>query len=215
LLHNLDDGLPVIQVGRFPLERSHVLVWRKDKTRWFWSGFVMKRLLKGLILVFLFLAGTAFRFSSHANRGHNLANPAAWKTNQTREIPSERERGMVRPISGEVRTKGLPMGLWGGEHISMEVTEQRTTVEYDCAHATIDQRIALDRRGRFNVSGIQAPEHGGPVRRNETPDGYPVRFSGQVNGKTMTLSVRNSATKHLVGTFTLVYGAEAKLRKCR
>jgi hypothetical protein len=176
----------------------------------------MKRLLKGLILVFLFLVGTAFLFSSHAIRGNDLASPAAWKNNQPREIPTEGKCEMARfPISGEVRTKGLPVGRWGGEHIIMEVTEQRTTVEYDCAHAAIDQRIALDRRGRFNVSGVQVPEHGGPVRQNETPDGYPVGFSGQVNGKTMTLSVRNSATKQLLGTFTLVYGAEAKLRKCR
>jgi hypothetical protein len=177
----------------------------------------MKRLLKGLILVFLFLGGTGFLFRSHANRGNNLASPVAWRNNQPREIPSEREGGMMMGLSinGEARTKGLPVGLWGGEHIIMEVTEQRTTVEYDCAHATIDQRVALDRRGRFSVSGVQVPEHGGPVRRNETPDGYPVRFSGQVNGKTMTLSVRTSATKHLLGTFTLVHGAEAKLRKCR
>ena len=175
----------------------------------------MNRIGNVMIVVFLFLAGSAFLFISHADRGDTLPGLVTWNKNHSKEIPTEGGHAMVSLPIGEVRKKRLPEGFWGGEHISMEVTAQGATVEYDCAHATIDQRIALDRRGRFNVSGVQVPEHGGPVRRNETPDGYSVRFSGQVNGKTMTLSVRNSATKHLVGTFTLVYGAEAKLRKCR
>ena len=176
----------------------------------------MNRLWKSMIIVLLFLVGTAFLFSSHAKRGDSLAGLVSWNNDHLKKISTEREHGMVGlPINGEVRTKGLPVGLWGGEHISMEVTARRTTVEYDCAHATIDQRIALDRRGRFDVSGRQFQEHGGPVRQNEQSTSYPVRFAGQVNGKTMKLSVRNTATKELIGTFTLIYGQEAKLRKCR
>src|SRR5712692_3152713 len=167
----------------------------------------MNRLWKSMIIVFLFLVGTASLFISHADRGDNLTGLVAWNNDHPKEIPTERERGMMGlPISGEVRTKGLPVGLWGGEHISIEVTERGATVEYDCAHATIDQRIVLDRRGRFDVSGMQVPERGGPVRQNE-PAGYPVRFAGQVKDKRMKLTVRNSATKELIGTFTLVHGA--------
>ena len=116
---------------------------------------------------------------------------------------------------GKVRTKRLPVGLWGGEHIRLEITARGATVEYDCAHGKIDQRIVLDRRGRFDVSGLQVSEHGGPVREDEESGGYPVRFAGQVNDKTMKLTVRNSVTKELVGTFTLVYGAESRLMKCK
>lgn len=175
----------------------------------------MKRLWRSIIIVFLFLVGTAFLFITHADRGDKWAGLVAWNNDHPKKISIESEREMVGlPNNGEVRTKGLPVGLWGGEHISMDVTEQRTTVEYDCAHGTIDQRIALDRRGRFDVPGMQVQERGGPVRQNEQPTGYPVRFAGQVNGKRMKLSVRNSATKELIGIFTLVYGGEPKLRKC-
>lgn len=177
----------------------------------------MNRLWQSSIIAFLFFVGTAFLFVSHADQGGNLAGLVAWHNDHSKKIRTERERGMVGdlPIKGEVRTKGLPVGLWGGEHIGMEVTELRTTVEYDCAHGTIDQRITLDRRGRFDVSGMQVAEHGGPVRQNEQLTSYPVRFAGQVNGKKMKLSVRDSVTKRLVGIFTLVYGGEPKLRKCR
>lgn len=173
----------------------------------------MHRLWKSTIVVLLFFVGTAFLFISHADQGDNWSGLLAWNNDYPKKIMTERERGIVG--DGEARTKGLLVGLWGGEHISMQVTEQRTTIEYDCAHGTIDQRITLDRRGRFDVPGMQVPEHGGPVRRNEQPSGYPVRFAGQVNGKTMKLSVKNSATKALIGDFTLVYGSEPKLRKCK
>ena len=175
----------------------------------------MNRLWKSMIVVLLFLIGTAFLFG-HAKSGYSLAGLVVWDNDHPKKIWTDSERGMVGlPINGEVRKKGLPVGPWGGEHISMEVTERGATIEYDCAHATINQRITLDRRGRFDVSGMQVQEHGGPVRQNEQSTGYPARFAGQVNGKTMKLSVRNSATKELVGTFTLVYGSEPKIRKCR
>jgi hypothetical protein len=178
----------------------------------------MNRLWKSLIIAFFFFfVCTAFLLISQAAQGDNLASLAAWHNDHAKKIRTERERGMVRGLSifGEVRTKGLLVGLWGGEHISMQVTEQSTTVEYDCAHGTIDQRITLDRRGRFNVPGRQVVERGGPVRQNEQLAGYPVRFAGQVNGKRMKLTVSNSVTRELVGVFTLGYGSEPKLRKCR
>jgi hypothetical protein len=176
----------------------------------------MNYLWKSIIIVFLFLVGTAFLFTSHANRGDNLAGLVTRGTDSSKTIPAELEGETVigLPMNGEARPKGLPVGLWGGEHISMQVTDQHTTIEYDCAHGTIDQRIALDRRGRFNVSGMQVQERGGPARQDGQLGGYPVRFSGQVNGKTMKLSVRNSVTKELIGDFTLILGSEPKLRKC-
>src|SRR5215475_7449380 len=81
----------------------------------------------------------------------------------------------------------VPLGLRGGEHISLEVTERGASVEYDCAHGTIDEKIVLDRRGRFNVPGTHVEEHGGPVRKDERLNHYPVRFSGRISGKKMQL----------------------------
>jgi hypothetical protein len=176
----------------------------------------MNRLCKSIIIVFLFLVGTAFLFISHAELRNDLTTLAAGSKDHSKKIWTEREGETVGlPSDGETRRKGPLLGLWGGEHISMEVTERGATIEYDCARGTIEQKIALDRRGRFDVPGIQVAEHGGPVRQNEQPSGDPVRFSGQVKGKRMDLSVSNSVTKTLVGNFTLVHGAEPKLRKCR
>jgi hypothetical protein len=121
---------------------------------------------------------------------------------------------MNLPLSAALKKRGLAKGLWGGQHISFDVSGKGAKIEYDCAHATIDRALVLDRNGRFNISGRQFSERGGPVRQGEQT-GYPVAFSGEVKGKTMTLTVRNSSTKEEIGTFTLVYGAQPKLFKCK
>ncbi len=117
-------------------------------------------------------------------------------------------------VNAKPKKKGLATGLWGGQHISFDVSGKGAKIEYDCAHATIDRAIVLDRNGRFNISGRQFSEHGGPERQG-AETGNPVTFSGEANGKTMTLTVRNSSTQEEIGTFTLVHGAQPKLFKCK
>ena len=118
------------------------------------------------------------------------------------------------PVSAKLKKRVLATGVWGGQHISFEVSAKGAKVEYDCAHATIDRAIVVDGKGHFNVSGRQFPERGGPVRDGEQPS-YAVVFSGEVKGQTMTLNVRNSSTREDLGTFTLTHGAQPKVFKCK
>jgi hypothetical protein len=113
------------------------------------------------------------------------------------------------------RERPLPPGSWGGQHISLEVTADGAITEYDCAHGTISQRISLDRRGRFNVPGTYIAEHGGPVRESQLADSIPVQFAGRVSEKRMHLTVKRRGSGRLIGNFTLVFGQEASLVKCR
>ena len=113
------------------------------------------------------------------------------------------------------RESQLAIGAWGGEHISLEVTADGAITEYDCAHGTISQRISLDRRGRFNVPGTYIAEHGGPVREGQQANSIPVQFNGRVSEKRMHLTVRRRGSRQLIGNFTLVFGQEASLVKCR
>jgi len=106
-------------------------------------------------------------------------------------------------------------GTWGGEHIRIEVAGNSATIEYDCAHGTINGPLRVDSRGRFALSGTHLPEHGGPIRRDESGAGQPARYSGWTDGKKMTLTVVRSDTKETIGTFTLVHGDEGRVFKCR
>lgn len=124
---------------------------------------------------------------------------------------SDRVRGESKAMDGTVAT-----GVWGGEHIRLQVTDNGASLEYDCAHGTIDQPLKLDAEGRFEVKGTHTRERGGPVRRDERPDNQPARYTGRVEGQTMTLKVllidSPSATAE---TYTLTQGAAGRLMKCR
>ena len=109
----------------------------------------------------------------------------------------------------------LTPGVWGGEHIRFEVTEGGASVEYDCAHGTVEGRIVVDGRGRFSVKGTHYEEHGGPSRLGEDAGGYAVRLSGSVGGSLMRLTVTRAGTKQVLGTFSLARDREAELVKCR
>ena len=109
----------------------------------------------------------------------------------------------------------LTPGVWGGEHIRFEVTEGGANVEYDCAHGTVEGKIVVDARGRFNVYGTHYEEHAGPVRPGESASGYRVRLSGRVGGSLMKLTVTRAGTRKVVGTFNLTRDAESNLVKCR
>jgi hypothetical protein len=106
-------------------------------------------------------------------------------------------------------------GVWGGEHIRFEVTGDGASVEYDCAHGTIEGKIAVDSRGRFNAYGTHYEEHGGPVRPGDGARGYRVRLSGRVGGSLMRLTVTRPDTREVVGTFSLARDREPLIVKCR
>ncbi len=107
------------------------------------------------------------------------------------------------------------IGGWAGKHITIEVTRQGAKIEYDCANGAIGKKIILDKSLRFSVLGTHIEEHGGPVRQNDAPNGYPVRFTGRIKGKRMTLVVKRVDNNEIIGTFSLLRGQESHLVKCR
>jgi hypothetical protein len=109
----------------------------------------------------------------------------------------------------------LPAGVWGGQHIRMDVTANGANLEYDCAASTIDEPIVLDGDGNFDVKGKYSPQHGGPARRDEETDGPAAHYVGQVKDNEMTLTITIADKKDLFGSFNLRKGSEGRLMKCR
>jgi hypothetical protein len=105
-------------------------------------------------------------------------------------------------------------GRWGGRHIALELAAGGGTIEYDCAHGTIDGFIVPDRQGRFEATGTHTAEHGGPVREGEEKESRPAFYRGKVAGRTLTLTVILADSKEEIGTFTLTRGATPRLMRC-
>ena len=110
-------------------------------------------------------------------------------------------------------SKTIAAGTWGGEHVSLEISGNGAEAEFDCARGHITQPLALNGHSDFDIPGTFTPEHGGPVQRDEAPTPLQARYSGHVDGDSMTLTV--SLEKDNVGTFTLGRGQPPNLRKCR
>src|SRR6185312_3620097 len=55
-------------------------------------------------------------------------------------------------------------GIWGGQHITLNVAEDGATAAMDCAHGTISQPLEIDDAGHFDVRGTFTAEAPGPVR---------------------------------------------------
>lgn len=116
------------------------------------------------------------------------------------------------PSGGD--TKRVAAGAWGAAGIAMDITASGARIEYDCAHGTITEPLVLDADGRFDVKGRHSREHGGPVREGEDSNGQPVRYTGQVTGDTMTLTVMPEGSDTAISSHTLVRGKTGRIHKC-
>jgi len=105
-------------------------------------------------------------------------------------------------------------GLWGGDHIRINVGASSAVIEYDCAQGTIAGPLLLDSKGRFILHGTHSREHGGPIRSDETANKGAAVYTGSIKGGRMTLTVKMADTKETVGTFSLTHGHEGRVFKC-
>src|SRR5258708_3054678 len=96
--------------------------------------------------------------------------------------------GAVNKTPAEKNDK-LATGVWGGDHIRADVTAGGAQIEFDCAQGAIEQAIVLNSKGDFDVPGKYAPEHGGPVRRDEESKAISVHYVGTMRGSELSLTI--------------------------
>lgn len=113
------------------------------------------------------------------------------------------------------RTRRIPVGTWGGEHIRLEVGKRSATIDYDCARGTINAPLNVNPQGKFRLRGTHVREHGGPTRKNETANVSAATYTGWTDGKTMTLTVTLAETQEEIGTFKLTRGQPGRVWKCK
>jgi len=105
-------------------------------------------------------------------------------------------------------------GAWGGDNIGMDVTSTGATVEFDCAHGTLDSKLLLSDSGHFNAEGLYFQEQGGPAPEPGKTMGVPASYEGAVVEEQMTLTVTNLDTQQKIGTYSLTFGGAPRVMKC-
>lgn len=112
-----------------------------------------------------------------------------------------------------IKTQRVVAGIWGGQHITLNVAEEGATAIMDCAHGSINQPIEIDDAGRFEVSGTFTAESPGPLHAGGD-DSRPVRYRGTVKADSMTLTIASTSSDELLGSFNLTHGQSGRIRKC-
>jgi hypothetical protein len=142
--------------------------------------------------------------------GVSPTDPSGGMTSSSNVTASHRSRAVhPSPAAG-----ALSSGHWGGDHAGLVIGLTGASVEYDCAHGTIDVPFALGASGEFDLRGTHDREHGGPVREDEVPDRHPARYQGTVKGESMTMTVTLTDTGQTIGTFNLRRGSNPNVFKC-
>ncbi|MFN2533391.1 MAG: hypothetical protein ABR555_19070 [Pyrinomonadaceae bacterium] len=108
----------------------------------------------------------------------------------------------------------MPAGIWGGQHINIDVGTDAATIQYDCATGRIDGPLKIDSKGRFNLKGSHSREHGGPVRMDEKANSRAALYSGTIKGNVMTLTVKLADDNEVLGTFALIRGRPGRIFRC-
>jgi len=112
-------------------------------------------------------------------------------------------------------TKAVPDGVWGGEHIRMEVNDSGADIEFDCARGSISQRLELDDKGRFKVEGTYMAQSPAPasVDGGTNASGVKATYTGSLNRSSLRLEVLIDS-QNTPRTFDLVQGDQGHLAKC-
>lgn len=166
--------------------------------------------------LFAALAFAAPNVGPHAPRVPRAYDPAAFNSASSGAItssPSAAQRRRRRRSRQLRKADALMPGVWGGEHIRFEATEDGARVELDCAHASVDGKVYVDDSGRFTAAALYQREHGGPVREQEEARGERVTLTGRVGGSLMSLTITRGRTR--LGAYTLTRDREARVVKCR
>ena len=111
------------------------------------------------------------------------------------------------------KMRRISTGMWGGQHISLNVGSKSATIEYDCASGVINGPLVVDADGRFNLRGSHRTERGGPLRADDNPPDHPATYTGTIKGSTMTLTLKVGDSDE--ETFTLEKGKPGDLVKCK
>ena len=108
----------------------------------------------------------------------------------------------------------IKTGPWAGPHVAMMVAPERADIEFDCGRASVDGAIPVDRDGAFTVTGTFVQERPGPTKPDGPPR-RPMRVTGGVKDDTMNMQVTLTDQNEDIGSFTLAFGADARLVKCK
>lgn len=104
------------------------------------------------------------------------------------------------------------VGEWGGPQVHLSLDETGGRINFACASATIDSAVYLDAGGKFSAAGRHEDFAGGPAQADTAQPSTPARYTGQLDGDTLRLSVHRQGSAP--EAYALQRGRRTKLIRC-
>lgn len=146
-------------------------------------------------------------FVAACDTGPSTQPEVATAAEQPNPSPSPSPSATPRPA--------LDPGQWGGDGISLTVTDDGATFQLDCAHGTIDQPIRPDRSGNFRNTGTIAKESESVPTPTPTPQERDARFTGNVRDGSMFLTISwTEDGERMFMRFLLTEGDPGQIERC-
>lgn len=101
-------------------------------------------------------------------------------------------------------------GTWGGNNAGLIVNLNDVHVHIGCTLGDANGPVTTDLNGHFEATGTYNVD-AYPVNRGIE---HPAKFSGDVVGNTMTLTVALTDTAAVLGPVTLTYGKQPQMGPC-
>ena len=101
-------------------------------------------------------------------------------------------------------------GTWGGDNAGLIVNLDDVHVHIGCTLGDANGPIRTDANGRFEATGTYNVD-AYPINRGIE---HPAKFSGEVRGSVMTLTVALTDTARVLGPVTLTYGKQPVMGPC-
>jgi len=114
------------------------------------------------------------------------------------------DKGMSNGVDLLVSSPDGPIGFWGEQGLSVEVTDTDVTISGACFVGQIPETLVTDAMGNFNIGGTITPMIG-PIGQAR-----PATYQGTIAGKTMTFSITEtlSGSSSTIGPFTVTFGKQ-------
>jgi hypothetical protein len=159
-------------------------------------------------------------FTDDSTDRRNSAGTSMSITDSTSSTPSTSSdaNSSTRPsgaTSPPPAPGAVPVGVWAGEHLVLNVTESGGSAEFECASGALAEPLLLDTSSHFDASGSYRAQSGGPAEPGAPqPPAQPARFNGSIHGAVMDLTVVLTSTGATHGPFHLELGGPTSLEKC-
>jgi len=169
------------------------------------------------LLAFIFFifpcAGLA---KAHSGNAGLIQKPEKTKRLQTNspDKKKKKKKGSAKPKVNQSKMTSAPTGNWGATGVNFTVEDNGVTIEYDCAHGEIGQKLLLDEQGGFSVNGFYTRRYPGALRVKFPPRRQSARYEGKISGDKMTLKVTLTETNETLEEVVLQRDSTARIHKC-